>query len=158
MKFRKQEKYKTVLCWIWQRLEKRLRWRPKQYGSCQIIALCHYHWWQCGRSDDYKGSYMKDSQRRFITWRLKTLPPLKPVHNKMFKKKREKSSPVTSPRWWMAMWTLCFECDGTPPLKLIKGAVDLDDLTDGSRKEAKKNGRNLQPVVEKSKGVLGNRC
>lgn len=52
-----------------------------------------------------------------------------------------------------------FEYDGTPLQNIAKGAVDLGDLTDEAEKEeAKKAEETFKPVVEKLKGVLGNRA
>lgn len=58
-------------------------------------------------------------------------------------------------------WAMNFihEFDGTPLQNIAKGAVDLGDLTDEAEKEeAKKAEETLKPVVERLKGVLGDRA
>ncbi|MDO4440740.1 MAG: molecular chaperone HtpG [Moraxella sp.] len=57
-------------------------------------------------------------------------------------------------------WAMNFlhEFDGTPLQNIAKGAVDLGDLTDDAEKEEVKQAQeSLKPVVERLKGVLGER-
>ncbi|WFF38843.1 molecular chaperone HtpG [Moraxella nasibovis] len=57
-------------------------------------------------------------------------------------------------------WAMNFltEFDGTPLQNIAKGAVDLGDLTDEAEKEEVKQAEeSLKPVVERLKGVLGER-
>lgn len=58
-------------------------------------------------------------------------------------------------------WAMNFltEFDGTPLKNIAKGAVDLGDLTDEAEKEeAKKQEEAFKPVVDRLKGVLGERA
>ncbi|MDO4450061.1 MAG: molecular chaperone HtpG [Moraxella sp.] len=58
-------------------------------------------------------------------------------------------------------WAMNFltSFDGTPLQNIAKGAVDLGDLTDEAEKEeVKKQEEQLKPVVERLKGVLGNKA
>lgn len=108
--------------------------------------------------DDYKGR-MKDGQKAIYYLTAENLAAAKASPQlEVFKKKGIEVILMTNPVDEWAM-NFMFEYDGTPLQNIAKGAVDLGDLTDEAEKEeAKKAEENFKPVVEKLKGVLGNRA
>lgn len=108
--------------------------------------------------DDYKGR-MKDGQKAIYYLTAENLAAAKASPQlEVFKKKGIEVILMTNPVDEWAM-NFMFEYDGTPLQNIAKGAVDLGDLTDEAEKEeAKKAEETFKPVVEKLKGVLGNRA
>lgn len=108
--------------------------------------------------DDYKGR-MKDGQQAIYYLTAENLAAAKASPQlEVFKKKGIEVILMTNPVDEWAM-NFMFEYDGTPLQNIAKGAVDLGDLTDEAEKEeAKKAEETFKPVVEKLKGVLGNRA
>lgn len=108
--------------------------------------------------DDYKGR-MKDGQKAIYYLTAESLAAAKASPQlEVFKKKGIEVILMTNPVDEWAM-NFMFEYDGTPLQNIAKGAVDLGDLTDEAEKEeAKKAEETFKPVVEKLKGVLGNRA
>lgn len=108
--------------------------------------------------DDYKGR-MKDGQKAIYYLTAENLAAAKASPQlEVFKKKGIEVILMTNPVDEWAM-NFMFEYDGTPLQNIAKGAVDLGDLTDEDEKEeAKKAEETFKPVVEKLKGVLGNRA
>ncbi len=108
--------------------------------------------------DDYKAR-MKDGQKAIYYLTAESLASAKSSPQlELFKKKGIEVILMTSrvDEWAM---NFLFEYDGTPLQNIAKGAVDLGDLTDEAEKEeAKKAEETFKPVVEKLKGVLGNRA
>ena len=108
--------------------------------------------------DDYKGR-MKDGQKAIYYLTAENLAAAKASPQlEVFKKKGIEVILMTNPVDEWAM-NFMFEYDGIPLQNIAKGAVDLGDLTDEAEKEeAKKAEETFKPVVEKLKGVLGNRA
>lgn len=108
--------------------------------------------------DDYKGR-IKDGQKAIYYLTAENLAAAKASPQlEVFKKKGIEVILMTNPVDEWAM-NFMFEYDGTPLQNIAKGAVDLGDLTDEAEKEeAKKAEETFKPVVEKLKGVLGNRA
>ena len=108
--------------------------------------------------DDYKAR-MKEGQKAIYFLTAENLAAAKSSPQlEVFKKKGIEVILMTNPVDEWAM-NFMFEYAGTPLQNIAKGAVDLGDLTDEAEKEeAKKAEETLKPVVEKIKGVLGNRA